>query len=138
MQIRLNGATPEPLHCYKQGKTRGQRDAAERSDAETPDEEAWLLCGACEHRIARRREAIAVDGSHEHTFMNPHAYAYHIGCFAAAPGVVPSGPASGYWSWFPGYTWQIVNCGDCRRHLGWTFQAEGRRFYGLVLDRLSS
>lgn len=134
MQIRLNG----PLYCFEQGgKPRGGRaPAADTGDAK-PGEETWLLCAACEHRITRRRDRTAVDDSHEHTFMNPHAYAYHIGCFAAAPGVVPSGPASGYWSWFPGYTWQIVNCGGCRVHLGWKFQTEGHRCYGLVLNKLS-
>ena len=40
-------------------------------------------------------------------------------------------------SWFPGYTWQIIHCSECYSHLGWEFRASSRHlrpksFYGLT------
>jgi hypothetical protein len=80
---------------------------------------------------------VDVAGTHAHTFTNPHGIRFHIGCFADAPGCVASGEPTTYWSWFPGYAWQVENCRSCREHLGWLFEAPDRpAFHGLILDRL--
>jgi len=52
-------------------------------------------------------------------------------------GVMAQGHPSAEYSWFPGYTWQIINCADCWSHLGWEFCAtrddlRPRIFYGLT------
>jgi len=103
---------------------------------ETRERSPWLLCAACEQRITDNAARIPIHDQHEHTVSNPHGFVFRIGCFDSAPGVVEDGEPSIYWSWFPGYRWQIVVCQQCRWHLGWRFDNDGDTFFGLVLDRL--
>lgn len=95
-----------------------------------------LLCARCRRVITDDSARIEVDGRHRHVFANPHAFTFEIGCFAQAAGVVAVGPRSSEFSWFPGYTWQILVCGACHGHLGWRFQLAGNQFLGLILERL--
>ena len=37
--------------------------------------------------------------------------------FTADPNSYPTKPKRSF-SWFPGYTWQIINCAECWSHLG--------------------
>ena len=39
-------------------------------------------------------------------------------------------------SWFPGYSWQILDCARCRVLIGWRFRCADDSFYGLIADRL--
>jgi hypothetical protein len=80
---------------------------------------------------------IEMSGSHDHRFVNPHGFQFHIGCFVDAPGCAPVGPESSYWSWFPGYAWRIEACRACGAHLGWLFRGADGLFHGLILDRLA-
>ena len=77
-----------------------------------------------------------MNGRHDHVCANPHGIAFEIGCFAHARGSMAVGPRSSEFSWFPGYTWQLNACRTCHAHLGWRFQASGRHFHGLILNRL--
>jgi hypothetical protein len=85
--------------------------------------------------VTTTAERRTVSGSHEHTFANPHGFVFRIGCFAEAT-CVPVEDPSTYWTWFPGYGWQVELCRSCGQHLGWLFRNEEDRFHGLVLDRL--
>lgn len=81
---------------------------------------------------------MAVNGAHEHAFMNPAGLRFVVRCFAAAPGCAPEGERSTVWTWFPGHAWQIALCRACGGHLGWSFHAAGgAAFWGLVADRLA-
>lgn len=104
-------------------------------DAGTADEES-LKCAVCEHRISERAYRIEMMGAHEHTFVNPHGFAYHVGCFAAAPGCAHLGATEEAFSWFPGWSWQVAACAKCRTHVGWIYRLAGQQFHGLILDRL--
>ena len=104
-------------------------------DAGVTDDEA-LRCAVCEHRISERAYRIEMSGAHEHTFVNPHGFAYHIGCFAAAPGCVHLGETESAFSWFPGWSWQVAACARCRTHVGWIYRLAGQQFHGLILDTL--
>lgn len=97
---------------------------------------AGLVCAACRHRITGQRDRIRVKDRHEHTFVNPGGFVYHIGCFGQAPGCVLVGTPSAELTWFAGYVWTVAHCRGCSRHLGWQFRSDSARFYGLVLDRL--
>ncbi len=112
-----------------------------------PGEEAaegegrWLCCAACGARVTTDGARATVHASHEHVRTNPHALTFRIGCFSDAPGCLPAGPCSTFWTWFPGYSWQAAVCGGCVEHLGWRFRAEGPEelppaFFGLILDKL--
>ena len=98
-----------------------------------------LHCAACGHPITTRQETISINGSHEHTFTNPHGLVFRIGCFGAAPGCLGIGDATEAWTWFSGYKWRIAVCRQCRNHLGWAYRSEAAdSFFGLILDRLVS
>jgi hypothetical protein len=108
------------------------RPAPETRDDETP----VLACARCREPITTDAEKQEIAGAHEHTFMNPHGFCFRIGCFAGARALRPEGGWSAEWSWFPPCEWQTHYCARCEEHLGWLFRGPGRRFYGLVLDRL--
>ena len=128
------GAT---VHCLKgQPTTPVGAPRTTPLRAEEEGEGKVLACAICRQRITTIAARIEVGGAHEHTFVNPHGFRFHIGCFARAVGCVPVGESSSYWTWFPGYTWQIEQCSSCGEHLGWLFRTDDHRFHGLILDRL--
>jgi len=95
-----------------------------------------LRCTVCDHRITDAGYRTERSGAHEHTFVNPHGIAHHIGCFVAAPGCAYRGAPEQAFSWFPGWSWQIAICGRCHTHLGWIFRCAGEQFHGLILAAL--
>lgn len=105
------------------------------STTTTSDDDA-VVCAACEHRITSRDYRIEMLGAHEHTFVNPGGIVHHLGCYALAPGVVESGAPEQAFSWFPGWSWQIVSCGRCRSHLGWIYRCAADAFHGLITAAL--
>lgn len=104
--------------------------------AEEEDGGTLLACAHCLREVTTSAARIAVGGGHEHTFTNPAGFRYHIGCFATVVGCVRVGEPSTYWTWFPGSSWQIEQCGTCREHLGWLFRSADSVFHGLIVDRL--
>jgi hypothetical protein len=95
-----------------------------------------LRCAVCGHRITDRAYRSEMSGAHEHTFVNPAGFTFRIGCFVAAPGCKHVGETSEAFSWFPGWTWQIAICGNCRAHVGWIFRCGGEQFHGLIVSAL--
>ena len=110
-----------------------EKEAEERS----PEEEPHILCRQCHQTITSPDERMTMQGSHRHTFANPHGLVFDIGCFRNVKGCGYAGTASDEFTWFPGYSWRICFCVMCLTHLGWIFGSEGRGiFHGLILDRL--
>jgi len=96
-----------------------------------------IVCASCRAHVTTNAERIEVQGSHDHRFMNPGGFTYHLGCFATALGVVVVGPDSREYPWFSGHAWRYAHCGQCAIHLGWQFRGKGgTNFFGLILDRL--
>jgi len=116
----------------------GTNDDARAEDdaAPTTRHASFLACAQCGQRVTVPSARVEVGGAHLHTFTNPHGLRFHIGCFASVAGCVVEGEPTTYWTWFPGYAWQVENCGSCREHLGWRFESAADVFHGLVLDRL--
>ena len=109
--------------------------------------DSTIVCAACGAIVTAAKDRIAVQGAHEHRFMNPAGFTYHIGCFASAIGCTIIGPDSLEYPWFPGFSWRYAMCGSCGRHLGWHFrkarttreeesEENDAGFFGLILDRL--
>ncbi|HIJ79662.1 MAG: cereblon family protein [Desulfobulbaceae bacterium] len=96
-----------------------------------------VRCRRCAHLVTSAEKAIAVSGSHGHTYFNPHGIAFELGCFSAAPGIRVEGLLSAEFSWFKGYAWRYALCGNCDAHLGWQFVAEtAGDFFGLIFAKL--
>ena len=96
-----------------------------------------ILCRFCHAAITSKREELAMSGGHQHRFVNPNGFEFHIGCFKLAPGCDISGPSTDEYSWFRGYVWQMARCSDCGEHLGWLYQSgEANQFFGLIIDKL--
>jgi hypothetical protein len=105
--------------------------------AQTPHEsDDSLRCAACGFEIARKADRIEVSGAHEHTFVNPFGLVFELACFREAAGCMEIGDEDATFSWFPGWTWQIVMCSRCRVHLGWKFRLEADVFHGLIRTQL--
>ncbi len=100
------------------------------------EDRAWR-CVACGAAVARASDRIDLDGASERAFVNPGGTEYVILGFREAPGCAAFGEASSYWTWFPGYAWQVAICGVCGVHLGWSFTSAERRFYGLIRERIA-
>jgi hypothetical protein len=134
---------PALLECLRQrsGRPSSGRDSAdadvEALEAESPMDDRYIVCRECGHAITRPSERILVQGSHHHTFANPHGIVFDIGCFKTTIGCGHAGSASDEFTWFPGYSWRVCFCAACLNHLGWLFLARsGDTFHGLILDRL--
>jgi hypothetical protein len=98
--------------------------------------EEVIVCVTCAHPITREGARIRILDAHEHRFMNPAGFLFHIGCFAHADGCLVLGETSEDYPWFPGCAWRVALCAGCGDHLGWRFQSSERTFFGLRLDRL--
>lgn len=116
----------------------GMERPDERPGSESStDRDAVIRCRACDFVVTSGRQRISVQGAHEHRFMNPAGFLFHLGCFAEALGCTIVGPASPEYPWFPGMLWRYAMCGGCQAHLGWHFRGdEGAGFFGLILDRI--
>lgn len=126
------------IDLERAGLAPGLQDVLERKPEEARD---FIYCSACSTVIARQTDRFEVNGSHDHSFVNPYGYQYRIGCFREALGCSISGAPQAADSWFTGFQWQLAACSDCRRHLGWHFErgaspVGGDHFYGLILDRI--
>jgi hypothetical protein len=110
-----------------------EKEAGQRS----PQEEEYILCRHCRQAITRPAERISMQGSHQHTFANPHGIVFEVGCFKDVTGCGYAGAATDEFSWFAGYSWRICFCSMCLTHLGWIFSSKaGDVFHALILDRI--
>ncbi len=125
---------------FLKGEASGEiYSSIEDEDRDEPnDKERLILCAECSQAITGDSERIEVNGSHEHTFINPCGLIFQIGCFCRVFGTNISVEATEQWSWFKGYSWRIVCCARCGTHLGWAYMSRGgKRFFGMILSRLS-
>jgi hypothetical protein len=109
----------------------------DETEEEILEQEEYIRCRQCRNILASPNDRISVQGSHQHTFANPHGTVYEIGCFTAVKGCGHVGPPSDEFTWFAGYSWRVAVCFMCLTHLGWFFSSAGKEsFHGLILDRL--
>jgi hypothetical protein len=121
-----------------------QKGPGEKPDITIEDEtekrpsgpEKYILCRQCTQVITSRDQKISVDGSHYHTFANPHGMVFDIACFGSVTSCGYAGPLSDEFTWFKGFSWRIAVCGMCLTHLGWLFTSGSSRFHGLIRNRI--
>lgn len=135
---------------FDTGNIQCLREPADQSDAEgdiavleeeaeepESEEKEYIICRQCRQAITRPDDRIAMQGSHRHTFANPHGIVFDIGCFKNVIGCGYAGAASDEFTWFAGYSWRVCYCAMCLTHLGWIFRSNsGNVFHGLILDKL--
>lgn len=114
----------------------GEYELKDESELDTNSRKGKILCRECRFKVSASSFSINVNGSHEHSFFNPHGYVFEIRCFSCAPGCMPASPPSSEFSWFAGHTWQIAACTLCGAHLGWKFQSGASSFYGLIKNNI--
>jgi hypothetical protein len=102
-------------------------------DERARERDPWFPCAACGHALAPERSAIAPNGAHSHTFVNPAGHEYTIRCFSEAPGARSVGAESTFWTWFPGFAWCLGACAACGAHVGWSFRGTESGFWGLIV-----
>ena len=115
----------------------GASPNAQDQTAEAPMEA--IVCRQCLNEITSAAQALAIHGSHTHTFANPEGIVFEIGCYQDVWGCGYVGSASAEFTWFSGYMWRIAVCANCHTHLGWRFSASaGHFFHGLITSRIRS
>ena len=138
----MNSAASGCIHFFripseKPGEKGETTTVEEEAADQSPEEERYILCRQCHQAITRETERIAIQGSHRHTFANPHGIVFEIGCFKNVISCGYAGEATDEFSWFAGYSWRVCFCTMCLTHLGWIFSSKGGDiFHGLILDRL--
>jgi hypothetical protein len=105
---------------------------------ELHEQKGYVYCAVCSHVVSHVDHRIVVNGSHDHHFVNPHGFRFHVGCYAEALGCSVSGDPMAADTWFPGFRWQLAACEECRQHLGWFFVSSDANFFGLVVDRIQT
>ena len=138
----MNSAANGCIHFFRipseKSDNEGETTTVEDEAVEqSPEEERYILCRQCRQAVTRETERIAIQGSHRHTFANPHGIVFEIGCFRNVISCGYAGKATPEFSWFAGYRWRVCFCAMCLTHLGWIFSSDGGDiFHGLILDRL--
>jgi hypothetical protein len=134
------GKVEQPLQLYRIQLTEQRKNSSSPgSDNRTEEQdETPLICSHCSSTITTGRQAIAVNGQHEHAFFNPTGTAFEIRCFRLAPGCLLQGEPTYEFSWFQGYSWQFAHCGNCLVQLGWFFQSaeDQHSFFGLITGKV--
>ena len=120
-------------HAFKPDGTEEERATKKKRAGGGSARAYW--CAACTTRVADEDAAIDVGGAHRHRFANPAGIEFEIGCFAAASCRADGEPTREH-TWFAGYAWSFALCANCRAHLGWLYEGDGPRFFGLILTRL--
>ena len=121
-------------HAFKPDATDPERVAKTKRGGGGDVARAWW-CAACTTRVAGEDAAIDVAGAHRHRFVNPAGAEFEIGCFTSAACRVDGAPTLEH-TWFAGFAWSYALCANCRAHLGWCYESDATRFFGLILSRL--
>ena len=85
-----------------------------------------VQCGSCGRALAARKDVFSMSlKGPSASYVNPGGVVHEMLTVRTmeegswAEGSEPSEENS----WFPGYAWTILLCGDCHGHLGWRFQS---------------
>lgn len=108
-----------------------------KDDDADKDSQSLVYCAVCSHVLARREDALEVNGSQQHFCTNPHGIDFDVRTYSDALGCAISGQPTAADSWFTGFTWRFACCDGCGIHLGWLFEDNAsNHFYGLVHERI--
>ncbi|XP_062557219.1 protein cereblon-like [Armigeres subalbatus] len=103
------------------------------------DHMCYFMCKRCENEIGSYNDIFAMNKQGVQTsYCNPSGYVHETLTIYKTKenSTFTVDRPSTEFSWFPGYSWQITLCANCRQHLGWKFVATRnnylpKSFYGL-------
>ncbi len=102
-----------------------------------------FVCRNCGARIASEADVVSISGRPARTrHDNPLGETCEIITFLDARGLEGAEFSTEEHTWFEGYAWRPVCCGNCRRHLGWRYEAaagglDPAAFYGLLVPAIA-
>lgn len=103
------------------------------------DHMCYFICKRCQNEIGSYNDIFAMSKQGIQTsYCNPAGYVHETLTIYKTKenSTFTIDRPSTEFSWFPGYSWQITLCSNCRQHLGWKFVATKKNylpksFYGL-------
>jgi len=98
-------------------------------------------CARCGRFITHSGAVIRLNGSENHSFINPSGILCNFITFEHCENVMVHRELYLEHSWFSGYGWRFLMCANCVLHLGWKYDAVTRiarpsNFYGVLVDGL--
>jgi hypothetical protein len=115
------------INTFTENKEEIKKDSSRSGD---------ILCAVCKNKITNIKDAATVNSKHQHLFVNPDGITYNIRCFKKAPGAQPVTEPVIIYTWFPGYSWRVVQCSECRTHNGWKYESTNDEFFGLIEEKI--
>jgi hypothetical protein len=96
-------------------------------------------CAWCGIFISHYGALVRLNGSDQHSFVNPAGVRCNFRTFQACENVIVQEALYLEHSWFPGYGWRFLVCGNCFHHLGWKYdlvkKTSGlREFFGVLIE----
>ena len=111
-----------------------------RSILDTEEKIRGYLCINCFQKLTHPDFlARIVDDKSHHTFSNPGGFVYNLLTFSFCEGYREVSLPELRDTWFPGYSWVVINCSQCGNLLGWKFIQPGAappEFFGLIREQI--
>jgi len=100
-------------------------------------------CAQCGAFITQSGALVSMNGSREHSYVNPAGIRCNFMTFLASENTVALEDLYMEHSWFPGYGWRFLICESCLQHLGWQYEAvqevdSPRIFFGVLTHSVKS
>lgn len=96
-------------------------------------------CARCGAPITDSGALVPMNGSVEHSFVNPAGVVCNFKTFGRCANVTAYEELYRQHSWFSGYGWRFLLCSACSLHLGWRYDAVAKNlspssFFGVLID----
>jgi hypothetical protein len=111
-------------------------------DGKDPEDTRYH-CARCGAFLTDGASRVNINGADQHSYVNPSGIRCNFMTFIDAENVAASEEMFTEHTWFPGYGWRFLACGQCYAHLGWKWEttSSGREpdsFLGLLTDSVES
>lgn len=107
---------------------------------ELSEGEEAFLCYVCKTKITEKKYLVNISGDTPfHIFSNPYGFSFKVMTVSYAEMVKITSEPEIENTWFPGYSWAVLQCQVCMEHLGWKYTSKEKTpatFYGLIRDKL--
>ncbi|KAH9413460.1 hypothetical protein DERP_007936 [Dermatophagoides pteronyssinus] len=102
-----------------------------------------FVCGTCRQNLCDRNSFLVMSKlGTSGTFVNSNGIVHELYTFSKVENTRRVSLYSEDFSWFPNYGWIIINCRQCRTHLGWEFETHKpnivpKKFWALTKNSIS-